>query len=148
MKKLAENKITKEQVYNLALSKMMIEENRDLMNFLISKDVINKSLEIDYFKEKIDCLKNLIEKILYDKSSNMILKVSIKEVTENELLEELQDIKKIKNKKISAKYKKMLKDNLAMFFDLLRHTNMEEIAMMYNIKLYPIQEMEEIYKYI
>lgn len=148
MKKLAENKITKEQVYNLALSKMMIEENRDLMNFLISKDVINKSLEIDYFKEKIDCLKNLIEKILYDKSSNMILKVSIKEVTENELLEELQDIKKIKNKKISAKYKKMLKDNLAMFFDLLRHTNIEDIAMMYNIKLYPIQEMEEIYKYI
>ena len=148
MKKLAENKITKEQVYKLALSKMMIEENRDLMNFLISKDVINKSLEIDYFKEKIDCLKNLIEKILYDKSSNMILKVSIKEVTENELLEELQDIKKIKNKKISAKYKKMLKDNLAMFFDLLRHTNIEDIAMMYNIKLYPIQEMEEIYKYI
>lgn len=148
MKKLAENKITKEQVYNLALSKMMIEENRDLMNFLISKDVINKRLEIDYFKEKIDCLKNLIEKILYDKSSNMILKVSIKEVTENELLEELQDIKKIKNKKISAKYKKMLKDNLAMFFDLLRHTNIEDIAIMYNIKLYPIQEMEEIYKYI
>ena len=148
MKKLAENKITKEQVYNLALSKMMIEENRDLMNFLISKDVINKSLEIDYFKEKIDCLKNLIEKILYDKSSNMILKVSIKEVTENELLEELQDIKKIKNKSISKKYREILKDNLKIFFDVLKKTGIEDISIIYNIKLYPIQELEHIYKYI
>ena len=148
MKKLAENKITKEQVYNLALSKMMIEENRDLMNFLISKDVINKSLEIDYFKEKIDCLKNLIEKILYDKSSNMILKVSIKEVTENELLEELQDIKKIKNKSISKKYREILKDNLKIFFDVLKKTGIEDISIIYNIKLYPIQELEQIYKYI
>lgn len=149
MKKIAEIKIMQEQVYNLAILKMMIEENLYLMNFLIAKGVIPKRTEIDYFKEKIDLIKELVEKVLYYKSGERVLmKINVKEVTENELLEEIQDIKKIKNKKISAKYKKMLKDNLAMFFDLLRHTSIEDIAMNYSIKLYPIEELEEIYKYI
>ena len=146
MKKGREIEITHEEIKNLSLLKIMIEENISLLNFLIAKDVIPKHTEIDYFKEKVDMLKRGVEKIL-DKEIYPEL-IDIQEVTENELLEEIEDIKKIKNKKISAKYKKMLKDNLAMFFSLLKNINIEDIAMINNIKLYPISEMEGIYKYI
>lgn len=146
MKKLAEIKITKEQVEKLALLKIMIEENSYFMNFLISKGVINKSLQINYFIEKISCLKELIEKALYKEIYPEL--IHIKEVTENELREEIEDIKKIKNKKISSKYKKSLKDNLSIFFDIIKNTNIEDISIIYNIKIYPISEMEEVYKYI
>lgn len=141
-----EIKITYEEIKNLSLLKIMIEENISLLNFLIAKEVILRHIEIDDFKEKVDLIKELIENVL-DKEIYPGL-INIKEVTENELREEIEDIKKIKNKKISAKYKKMLKDNLAMFFGLLKDTNMEDIAMINKIKLYPISEMEEIYKYI
>ena len=141
-----EIKITHEEIKNLSLLKIMIEENISLLNFLIAKEVILRHIEIDDFKEKVDLIKELIENVL-DKEIYPGL-INIKEVTENELREEIEDIKKIKNKKISAKYKKMLKDNLAMFFGLLKDTNMEDIAMINKIKLYPISEIEEIYKYI
>lgn len=146
MKKGREIEITHEEIKNLSLLKIMIEENISLLNFLIAKDVIKRNIEIINFKEKIDSLKKLIEKVL-DKEIYPEL-IDIQEVTDNELLEEIEDIKKIKNKKISAKYKKMLKDNLAMFFSLLKNINIEDIAMINNIKLYPISEMEGIYKYI
>lgn len=146
MKKGREIEITHEEIKNLSLLKIMIEENISLLNFLIAKDVIKRNIEIINFKEKIDSLKKLIEKVL-DKEIYPEL-IDIQEVTDNELLEEIEDIKKIKNKKISTKYKKMLKDNLAMFFSLLKNINIEDIAMINNIKLYPISEMEGIYKYI
>ena len=65
-----------------------------------------------------------------------------------ELNEELDDIKKIRNRNISKKYREILKDNLKIFFDILKKTSIEDIAILYNRKLYPINELEEVYKYI
>ena len=142
-----ESKITHKQLKKLLLWKMMTEENLSLLNFLISKDVIKINIEIINFKEKVDVIKDLIEKVLFDKAVER-LSIEINEVTEKELNEELDDIKKIKNRNISRKYRETLKDNLKIFFDILKKTGIEDIAVMYNIKIYPIAEMEEIYKYI
>ena len=142
-----ESKITHKQLKKLLLLKMMTEENLSLLNFLISKDVIKINIEIINFKEKVDVIKDLIEKVLFDKAVER-LSIEINEVTEKELNEELDDIKKIKNRNISRKYRETLKDNLKIFFDILKKTGIEDIAVMYNIKIYQIAEMEEIYKYI
>ena len=148
MKKVAETKITQEQLEKLALLKMMTEENLSLLNFLIEKDVIKKNIEITNFKEKIDSLKKLIEKVLFDKKVDSLSSHDINEVNEIELNQEIEEIKKIKNKSISKKYREILKDNLKIFFDILKKTGIEDIVVIYNIKLYPIQELEQIYKYI
>lgn len=148
MKKVSEIKITHEQLKNLSLLKIMIEENVYLLNFLVKKDIIKMNIEITNFKEKIDSLKNLIENVLFDKNVEILSSLDISEVNEMELNKELDDIKKIKNKSISKKYREILKDNLKIFFDILKKANIEDIAVMYNIKIYPIAEMEEIYKYI
>lgn len=148
MIKAVETKITQEQVEKLVLLKMMTEESLYLLNFLIEKDVIKRNIEITNFKEKIDSLKKLIEKVLFDKNVDSLSSLDINEVNEIELNQEIDDIKKIKNKNISKKYRETLKDNLKIFFDILKKTGIEDIAIIYNIKLYPIQELEQIYKYI
>lgn len=145
MNTINESKITHKQLKKLLVLKMMTEENLSLLNFLISKDVIKINIEIINFKEKIDSLKKLIEKVL---DKEIYPEIDTQEVTENELLEEIEDIKKIKNRNISKKYREILKDNLKIFFDILKKTEIEDISVMYNIKIYPISEMEGIYKYI
>lgn len=145
MNTINESKITNKQLKKLLLLKMMTEENLSLLNFLISKDVIKINIEIINFKEKIDSLKKLIEKVL---DKEIYPEIDTQEVTENELLEEIEDIKKIKNRNISKKYREILKDNLKIFFDILKKTEIEDISVMYNIKIYPISEIEGIYKYI
>lgn len=143
-----ESKITHKQLKKLLLLKMMTEENLSLLNFLISKDVIKINIEIINFKERVDVIKDLIEKVLFDKAVESLSISDINEVKEIELNEELDDIKKIKNRNISKKYRETLKDNLKIFFDILKKTGIEDIAVMNNIKIYPIAEMEEVYKYI
>lgn len=143
-----ESKITYKQLKKLLLLKMMTEENLSLLNFLISKDVIKINIEIINFKERVDVIKDLIEKVLFDKAVESLSISDINEVKEIELNEELDDIKKIKNRNISKKYREILKDNLKIFFDILKKTSIEDIAILYNRKLYPINELEEVYKYI
>ena len=147
MKRVAETKSTQEQIEKLVLLKMMTEENLSLLNFLIAKDVIKMNIEIINFKEREDVIKDLIEKVLFDKAVER-LSIEINEVTEKELCEEKEEIKKIKNRNISKKYREILKDNLKIFFDLLKNSSIDDIAILYNRKLYPISELEEIYKYI
>ena len=148
MKKVSEIKITHEQLKNLSLLKIMIEENVYLLNFLVQKDIIKMNIEITNFKEKIDSLKDLIENVLFDKNVEILSNLDISEVNEMELNEELDDIKKIRNRNISKKYREILKDNLKIFFDILKKTSIEDIAILYNRKLYQINELEEVYKYI
>ena len=106
------------------------------------------NIEITNFKEKIDSLKDLIENVLFDKNVEILSNLDISEVNEMELNEELDDIKKIRNRNISKKYREILKDNLKIFFDIMKKTSIEDIAILYNRKLYPINELEEVYKYI
>ena len=148
MKKVSEIKITHEQLKNISLLKIMIEENVSLLNFLVQKDIIKMNIEITNFKEKIDSLKDLIENVLFDKNVEILSSLDISEVNEMELNEELDDIKKIKNKSISKKYREILKENLKIFFNVLRNSNIDDIAILYNRKLYPISEIEQIFKYI
>ena len=88
MNTINESKITNKQLKKLLLLKMMTEENLSLLNFLISKDVIKINIEIINFKEKIDSLKKLIEKVL---DKEIYPEIDTQEVTENELLEEIED---------------------------------------------------------
>ena len=159
MNTINESKITNKQLKNLLLLKMMTEENLSLLNFLIAKDVIKINIEIRNFKERVDAIKDLIEKVLFDKSVESLSISDINEVKEMELNEEFEDIKKIKNKSISKKYRKIFrrrnkykfgttKENIKIFFNVLRNTNIDDIAILYNRKLYPISEIEQIYKYI
>ena len=143
-----ESKITHKQLKKLLLLKMMTEENLSLLNFLISKDVIKINIEIINFKERVDVIKDLIEKVLFDKAVESLSISDINEVKEIELNEELDDIKKIKNRNISKKYREILKENIKIFFNVLRNTNIDDIAIRYNRKLYPISEVEQIFKYI
>ena len=137
-----ESKITHKQLKKLLLLKMMTEENLSLLNFLISKDVIKINIEIINFKERVDVIKDLIEKVLFDKAVESLSISDINEVKEIELNEELDDIKKIKNRNISKKYREILKENLKIFFNVLRNSNIDDIAILYNRKLYPISEIE------
>lgn len=146
MKNLDEIKITEEQLSNLSLLKLMIEDNIELINFLLQKGIIKRRLEIENFKEKLDLVKNIVEIALHKNDYNKLIQIN--EVSEEELLQDLEEIKKIRNKKISQKYRKILKDNLGLFFALLKETAIEDIAVFYNLRLYPISEMEWIYKYI
>ena len=146
MKNPDEIKITEEQLLNLSLLKLMIEDNIELINFLLQKGIIKRRLEIENFKEKLDLVKNVVEMALHKNDYNKLIQIN--EVSEEELLKDLEEIKKIRNKKISQKYRKMLKDNLGLFFALLKETSIEDIAVCYNLRLYPISEMEWIYKYI
>ena len=142
-----ESKINKKELKNLLLLKIMIEENTALLNFLIEKEVIKKNIETTNFKERVASLKDLIEKSLENKSVDS-LSIEINEVTKKELREEKEEIKKIKNRNISKKYREILKENTKIFFNVLRNTNIDDIAIRYNRKLYPISEVEQIFKYI
>ena len=142
-----ESKISNKELKNLLLLKIMIEENTALLNFLIEKEVIKRNIETTNFKERVASLKDLIEKTLENKSVDS-LSIEINEVTEKELREEKEEIKKIKNRNISKKYREILKENLKIFFNVLRNSNIDDIAILYNRKLYPISEIEQIFKYI
>ena len=142
-----ESKISNKELKNLLLLKIMIEENTALLNVLIQKEVIKRNIETTNFKERVASLKDLIEKSLENKSVDS-LSIEINEVTEKELREEKEEIKKIKNRNISKKYRVILKENLKIFFNVLRNTNIDDIAIRYNRKLYPISEVEQIFKYI
>lgn len=142
-----EIKISNKELKNLLLLKIIIEENTALLNFLIEKEVIKRHTEIINFKERVASLKDLIEKSLENKYVDS-LSIEINEVTEKELREEKEEIKKIKNRNISKKYRETLKDNLKIFFDILKNINIEDISLIHNVKIYPIPEMERVYKYI
>mgnify|MGYP000988336071 CR=1 FL=1 len=142
-----EIKISNKELKNLLLLKIIIEENTAFLNFLIEKEVIKRHTEIINFKERVASLKDLIEKSLENKYVDS-LSIEINEVTERELREEKEEIKKIKNRNISKKYRETLKDNLKIFFDILKNINIEDISLIHNVKIYPIPEMERVYKYI
>ena len=112
MNRLNDTKINQEQLKTLTLSKIIIEETLPLMNFLIQHRVINYNIELENFKERISTIKELIERALMDYSDKKITEIiweETREISEKEIEEEIIEIKKIKNKNISRKYKNILK---------------------------------------
>lgn len=144
-------KINQEQLKNLTLIKIMIEETLPLMNFLIQHRVINYNIELENFKERISTIKELIERALMDYSDKKITEIiweETREISEKEIEEEIIEIKKIKNKNISRKYKNILKEYISELLEKLRKIQLEDIALQYNQKVYCIEEIEQVYKYI
>ena len=56
--------------------------------------------------------------------------------------------KKITNKTIAKKHREILKNNMSQLFDILKKIQLEDIAIEYRVNIYPLQEIEQIYKYI
>ena len=81
-------------------------------------------------------------------SFNNIEKESFNELSIEELKEFRDDSGHINNKKTSRKYRRLLKDNIALLFDRLRNVSLEDLALEYKMKVYPLEELEDIYKYI
>lgn len=151
MNRLNDTKINQEQLKTLTLSKMIIEETLPLMNFLIQHRVINYNIELENFKERISTIKELIERALMDYSDKKITEIiweETREISEKEIEEEIIEIKKIKNKNISRKYKNILKEYISELLEKLRKIQLEDIALQYNQKVYCIEEIEQVYKYI
>lgn len=151
MNRKLELRLTQEMLEKILEAKIILEESLTLLNYLIEKKAIKKSFEIENFKERIDSIKLLIYKIsgdyINDKLVNKKLN-NIKEVDEYEINQFIEESKKINNKKISLKYRNILKDNLSIFFDIIRNINIEAIAFQYGKNIYPIEELEDIYKFI
>lgn len=152
MNRLNDTKINQEQLKTLTLSKIIIEETLPLMNFLIQHRVINYNIELENFKERISTIKEeLIERALMDYSDKKITEIiweETREISEKEIEEEIIEIKKIKNKNISRKYKNILKEYISELLEKLRKIQLEDIALQYNQKVYCIEEIEQVYKYI
>ena len=151
MNRLNDTKINQEQLKTLTLSKIIIEETLPLMNFLIQHRVINYNIELENFKERISTIKELIERALMDYSDKKITEIiweETREISEKEIEEEIIEIKKIKNKNISRKYKNILKKYISELLEKLRKIQLEDIALQYNQKVYCIEEIEQVYKYI
>ena len=81
-------------------------------------------------------------------SFNNIEKESFDELSAQEIKEFRDDSSHINNKKTSRKYRTILKDNISLLFDKLRNVGLEDLALAYNMKTYPLEELEDIYKYI
>ena len=151
MKRLKDFKISEEQLKNLTFSKIMIEETLHLMNFLVQNKVLTNNIELENFKERIATIKELIELALRDYSNKTITEMrceEISEISENELQKQISEIRKITNKNISRKYREILKDYISELLNKLKEIQLEDIEMQYNKKVYSINEIEEIYKYI
>lgn len=151
MNRLNDTKINQEQLKTLTLSKIIIEETLPLMNFLIQHRVINYNIELENFKERISTIKELIERALMDYSDKKITEIiweETREISEKEIEEEIIEIKKIKNKNISRKYKNILKEYISELLEKLRKIQLEDIVLQYNQKVYCIEEIEQVYKYI
>ena len=151
MNRLNDTKINQEQLKTLTLSKIIIEETLPLMNFLIQHRVINYNIELENFKERISTIKELIDRALMDYSDKKITEIiweETREISEKEIEEEIIEIKKIKNKNISRKYKNILKEYISELLEKLRKIQLEDIALQYNQKVYCIEEIEQVYKYI
>ena len=83
-----------------------------------------------------------------DKKITEIIWEETREISEKEIEEEIIEIKKIKNKNISRKYKNILKEYISELLEKLRKIQLEDIALQYNQKVYCIEEIEQVYKYI
>ena len=125
-----------------------------MLNYLIENRVITHNKVIEGFKENMETIAILLNRVLRDGneefsiSFNNIENSSFDELSTEELKEFRDDSSHINNKKTSRKYRRLLKDNIALLFDKLRNVSLEDLALAYNMKTYPLEELEDIYKYI
>ena len=147
-------KLNRESYLEIGKTSILMAEAIKMLNYLIENRVITHNKVIEGFKENMETIAILLNRVLRDGneefsiSFNNIEKESFNELSIEELKEFRDDSGHINNKKISRKYRRLLKDNIALLFDRLRNVSLEDLALEYKMKVYPLEELEDIYKYI
>jgi len=147
-------KLDRESYLEIGKTSILMAEAIKMLNYLIENRVITHNKVIEGFKENMETIAILLNRVLRDGneefsiSFNNIEKESFDELSMEELKEFRDDSIHINNKKTSRKYRRLLKDNIALLFDKLKNVSLEDLALAYNVKVYPLEELEDIYKYI
>lgn len=147
-------KLDRESYLEIGKTSILMAEAIKMLNYLIENRVITHNKVIEGFKENMETIAILLNRVLRDGneefsiSFNNIEKESFSELSIEELNEFRDDSSHINNKKTSRKYRRLLKDNIALLFDKLRNVSLEDLALEYKMKVYPLEELEDIYKYI
>ena len=147
-------KLDRESYLEIGKTSILMAEAIKMLNYLIENRVITHNKVIEGFKENMETIAILLNRVLRDGneefsiSFNNIEKELFNELSIEELKEFRDDSGHINNKKISRKYRRLLKDNIALLFDRLRNVSLEDLALEYKMKVYPLEELEDIYKYI
>ena len=147
-------KLDRESYLEIGKTSILMAEAIKMLNYLIENRVITHNKVIEGFKENMETIAILLNRVLRDGneefsiSFNNIEKESFDELSMEELKEFRDDSIHINNKKTSRKYRRLLKDNIALLFDRLRNVSLEDLALEYKMKVYPLEELEDIYKYI
>ena len=147
-------KLDRENYLEIGKTSILMAEAIKMINYLIENRVITHNKVIEGFKENMETIAILLNRVLRDGneefsiSFNNIENSSFDELSTEELKEFRDDSSHINNKKTSRKYRRLLKDNIALLFDKLKSVGLEDLALAYNMKTYPLEELEDIYKYI
>ena len=147
-------KLDRENYLEIGKTSILMAEAIKMLNYLIENKVITHNKAIEGFKENMETIDILLNRVLRDGneefsiSFNNIEKESFDELSAQEIKEFRDDSSHINNKKTSRKYRTILKDNISLLFDKLRNVGLEDLALAYNMKTYPLEELEDIYKYI
>jgi hypothetical protein len=147
-------KLDRESYLEIGKTSILMAEAIKMLNYLIENRVITHNKVIEGFKENMETIAILLNRVLRDGneefsiSFNNIEKESFDELSMEELKEFRDDSIHINNKKTSRKYRRLLKDNIALLFDKLKNVSLEDLALAYNMRIYPLEELEDIYKYI
>ena len=147
-------KLNRENYLEITKANILMAEAIKMLNYLIEKRVITHNKVIEGFKENMETIAILLNRVLRDGNEefsiafNNIEKELFNQLSIEEVKEFRDDSSHINNKKTSRKYRRLLKDNIALLFDKLRNVSLEDLALAYNVKIYPLEELEDIYKYI
>lgn len=147
-------KLDRESYLEIGKTSILMAEAIKMLNYLIENRVITHNKVIEGFKENMETIAILLNRVLRDGneefsiSFNNIEKEFFDELSMEELKEFRDDSIHINNKKTSRKYRRLLKDNIALLFDKLKNVSLEDLALAYNMRIYPLEELEDIYKYI
>lgn len=147
-------KLDREHYLEIGKADILMAEAIKMLNYLVENRVITHNKVIEGFKENMETIAILLNRVLRDGNEefsiafNNIEKESFSELSIEELKEFRDDSSHINNKKTSRKYRRLLKDNIALLFDKLRNVSLEDLALAYNMRIYPLEELEDIYKYI
>ena len=147
-------KLNRENYLEITKVNILMAEAIKMLNYLIENRVITHNKVIEGFKENMETIAILLNRVLRDGNEefsiafNNIEKELFNQLSIEEVKEFRDDSSHINNKKTSRKYRRLLKDNIALLFDKLRNVSLEDLALAYNTKIYPLEELEDIYKYI
>lgn len=147
-------KLNRENYLEITKANILMAEAIKMLNYLIENRVITHNKVIEGFKENMETIAILLNRVLRDGNEefsiafNNIEKELFNQLSIEEVKEFRDDSSHINNKKTSRKYRRLLKDNIALLFDKLRNVSLEDLALAYNVKIYPLEELEDIYKYI